>query len=586
MAKKKKSEQPPKAGEKHDRAREPEAKNAKTTETRDSTKQARERTAKRKPAAKAKREVEASQSSGSEESGSHAPIKAKLAAPRRGARVFTAVGVLSAALIAVSLNLLVNRFYKRWDWTSSGLYTLSQPTLDTLHGLDQPIDVIVFLSRSDNMRVSVEHMLTAYGAETRELRVRYVDPDQNPAEFLALQKEYDINEMTTDEGRLVSETAIVVARGKKRWYVTADDIIAYDESGAVKPKLEQALTVALRNVIGSETTRVCFTSGHGEPSIDSGAGDGMAELKFRIAHDNYETETLDLSHADWNKHLVDCQVVVAAPQVAMEGDKATALERWFVAGGNVMLLLNPILSEDEPRILPSGLEPLTERAGISLGRDLVIEDSPKLKLTSTGEVFLVEASRHDITRGLFSSKDDTTTPLIFKIAQSLGKTPSSTADALANSSTSAFTIKDVKSFLSARQAPSKDESSRSGPFPVALAAELPKPDGSSAGHGPRMVVVGTTSVALNDNWRTPALAPNAAFVTSALSWLAARAPIVDVPEKQSHDVGLNLTEESQSDVAQYVLLYMPLASLMLGGFVLYRRRSTERRSRRREEDDA
>src|SRR5690606_19834229 len=122
------------------------------------------RTAKRKPAAKAKREVEASQSSGSEESGSHAPIKAKLAAPRRGARVFTAVGVLSAALIAVSLNLLVNRFYKRWDWTSSGLYTLSQPTLDTLHGLDQPIDVIVFLSRSDNMRVSVEHMLTAYGA--------------------------------------------------------------------------------------------------------------------------------------------------------------------------------------------------------------------------------------------------------------------------------------------------------------------------------------------------------------------------------------------------------------------------------------
>ena len=61
---------------------------------------------------------------------------------------------------------------------------------------------------------------------------------------------------------------------------------------------------------------------------------------------------------------------------------------------------------------------------------------------------------------------------------------------------------------------------------------------------------------------------------------------MDVPEKQSHDVGLNLTEESQSDVAQYVLLYMPLASLLLGGFVMYRRRSTERKSRRREEDDA
>ncbi|MCA9634300.1 MAG: GldG family protein [Myxococcales bacterium] len=514
------------------------------------------------------------------------PPGSRLSSPRRGARVFTAVGVLSAALIAVSLNLLVSRFYKRWDWTSAGLYTLSQPTLDTLHDLDQPIDVIVFLSRSDNMRVSVEHMLTAYSAETRQLRVRYVDPDQNPAEFLALQKQYDINEMTTDEGRLVSETALVVARGKKHWYITADDIIAYDESGAVKPKLEQALTVALRNVIGTQTTRVCFTSGHNEPSIDSGAGDGMAELKFRIQHDNYETETLDLTHADWSKQLVDCQVVVAAPQVPVEADEVSALERWFVAGGNVLLLLNPVLSDDEPRILPSGLQSLTERAGITLGNDLVIEDSPKLKLTATGEVFLAEASRHDITRGLFSTKDDTTTPLIFKIAQSLGKTPSSTADVLARSSVSAFTIKDVKSFLQARQPPSKSDASKSGPFPVALASELPKPKGDDAGHGPRMVVVGTTSIALNDNWRTPALAPNAAFVTSALSWLAARPPIVDVPEKQSHDVGLNLTEESQSDVAQYVLLYMPLASLLLGGFVMYRRRSTERKSRRREEDDA
>ncbi len=578
MAKKKKSGQAAKATE-----------NTKTTAEELDTK-ATTKAPKIKQGSRPKAKAKSSEQAGSEEPASKQSAaeraQDKQTSPRRGARVFTAVGVISAALIAVSLNLLVSRFYKRWDWTSSGLYTLSQPTLDTLHGLDQPIDVIVFLSRSDNMRVSVEHMLTAYSAETRQLRVRFVDPDQNPAEFLALQKEYDINEMTTDEGRLVSETAVVVARGKKHWYVTADDIIAYDESGAVKPKLEQALTVALRNVIGSQTTRVCFTAGHGEPSVDSGAGDGMAELKFRIQHDNYQTETLDLSHADWSKQLVDCNVVVSAPQTAVEGDDVAALERWFVAGGNLLLLLNPILSDDEPRILPGGLEPLTARAGITLGSDLVIEESPKLKLTSTGEVFLVEASRHDITRGLFSTRDDTTTPLVFKIAQSLGKTPESTADLLAQSSATAFTIKDVKSFLQARQAPSKTDSSKSGPFPVALAAELPKPEGSDAGHGPRMVVVGTASVALSDNWRTPALAPNAAFVTSSLSWLAARAPIVDVPEKQSHDVGLNLTEESQSDVAHYVLLYMPLACVMLGGFVMYRRRSTERKSRRREEDDA
>ncbi|MCA9639413.1 MAG: GldG family protein, partial [Myxococcales bacterium] len=350
--KKKKSAQPAKAAEQASAKNPPKSDKSENAEAKSSKSKSSKGTPNKKSSATKLASDEASEDS--KEPKSEKSAQPRIASPRRGARVFTAVGVLSAALIAVSLNLLVSRFYKRWDWTSSGLYTLSQPTLDTLHGLDQPIDVIVFLSRSDNMRVSVEHMLTAYGAETRELRIRYVDPDQNPAEFLALQREYDINEMTTDEGRLVSETAIVVARGKKHWYVTSDDIIAYDESGAVKPKLEQALTVALRNVIGSQTTRVCFTSGNGEPSIDSGAGDGMAELKFRIQHDNYEVETLDLTHADWNKQLVDCQVVVAAPQVAIERDKVDHLERWFVAGGNLLLLLNPILSDDEPRILPSG----------------------------------------------------------------------------------------------------------------------------------------------------------------------------------------------------------------------------------------
>ncbi len=504
----------------------------------------------------------------------------------RGAQVFMAVGVLAAALIAVLVNVLVMRFYKRWDWTSDGLYTLNQATLDTLQGLDEPVDVVVFLSRSDNMRVSVEHMLGAYAAETRQLRVRYVDPDQNPAEFMALQKQYDINQLATDDGRLVSETAIVLARGKKHWYVTADDIMSIDETGAVKPKLEQALTVGLRNILGSEVTRVCFTAGHQEASIESGAGDGMAELKFRIKHDNYEPTLLDMTQADWAKQLAQCQVVVSAPELPIAPKDVQVLTGWFTAGGNLLLLLNPVLADDAPEILPCGLEPLVQRAGITLGADLIIEGSPKLKLTSTGEIFLAAAARHEITRGLFSTRDDTTTPLIFKVAQSLGRTPESNAQILVNTSDTAYTLKDVGAFLKAGEPPRRAESSLVGPLPVALAAELPVPEGAKADHGPRIVVIGSASLALNDNWRTPALAPNAALVTSALSWLAAKPPLVDIPEKQTHDVGLNLTEESQSDVAYYVLLYMPLASLLLGGFVLYRRRSTERRSRRREDEDS
>ncbi len=52
-----------------------------------------------------------------------------------------------------------------------------------------------------------------------------------------------------------------------------------------------------------------------------------------------------------------------------------------------------------------------------------------------------------------------------------------------------------------------------------------------------------------------------------------------MPEKQGHDVGLALTEESLSEVLRYVLVYMPLSAAALGAFVMLRRRGKEKRSR-------
>ena len=91
------------------------------------------------------------------------------------------LGVIAAGVLLVNVNVLSARWYKRWDLTSDRLYTLSGPTRELLASLDKPVDVTVLLSNSDPLTLSVRHMLEAYGAETRRLRVRYVDPDRSPA---------------------------------------------------------------------------------------------------------------------------------------------------------------------------------------------------------------------------------------------------------------------------------------------------------------------------------------------------------------------------------------------------------------------
>lgn len=495
-------------------------------------------------------------------------------------KALAAAGVLAAAVIAVLSNVLVSRFYKRWDFTQGGLYTLSQATVETLHGLTEPVQIIVFLSASDPLSVSVRHTLTAYGAETTKLSARYVDPDRSPAEFLALQQKYGIVAGKTEDGRVVTDASLVIARGERHWFVTTDDMVAYDEQdGRSRPKLEQALTEGIRNVLEKQTTKICFATGHQEISIEDGGPQGLAELRFRLQKNNYEVVAVDFAAPKLGLELGECQVVaMIGPEVRVPEKVASQLASYLTGGGNVLVLVNPVLDEDN-RIQSTGLEVLGKAAGIELGNDFIIEKSQEARLPQgLGETFFAKPSAHGITTGLLKG-DEVRFKVLLSASQSLRAASGSAAQALLTTSAEAFALKDVRPFVDQGKPVEKSSSDPAGPFTVAYAVELPKPNGSSAPHGPRAVFVGSANLAWGRNWREPTLLGDRLFLESALSWLSARPTLVSVPEKQGHDVGLALTEDSLGDVLRYVLIYMPLSAALLGTFVLLRRRQKEKRSR-------
>jgi hypothetical protein len=113
-----------------------------------------------------------------------------------------------------------------------------------------------------------------------------------------------------------------------------------------------------------------------------------------------------------------------------------------------------------------------------------------------------------------------------------------------------------------------------------MASERPR-IGPSAPHGPRAVVVGTRYVLAQDNWRQPRPLHGAAFfVDSALAWLAARPEIVDVPERAEVAAGIRVSEAGRAEVERYVLVFMPLAALLLGTSVWAWRRNLENKEYR------
>jgi hypothetical protein len=104
-----------------------------------------------------------------------------------------------------------------------------------------------------------------------------------------------------------------------------------------------------------------------------------------------------------------------------------------------------------------------------------------------------------------------------------------------------------------------------------MAAEAAQ-DGDTGARPARAVVLGSASVLWTRTFEDPALTGTRRFVESALSWLVTRPALVSLPPKPARQVGLRLTASSLSEVARYVLVYMPLTALLIGGLSLYRRR--------------
>ncbi len=497
----------------------------------------------------------------------------------------SSLGIVAAAVITVCTNIMVARFYTRWDVTRGRLYSLSTPSLDTVRGLSEPATVLVFLAKSDPQRGAVERLLAQYRAESRLLDVRYIDPDRNPAEFVALSNRYRLMEGRAQDGRLVSDAAMVVVLGDARWVISADDLVAYDdERGTLEPRLEQAITEGLRQVLSPKAVRVCFSQGHGEPSLDDGGPTGLGALRHTLETNNYETREVNLGDVGQELALTSCDlVIVAAPEQRFEATAAARLVALARRGTSILASVGPVLDEDN-RAAASGLEPLFELFGLTPQKQLIFERDPDaiVPLGVGGEVFLATPKPHPITAGLLDNRQ---TP--YRVLLQLGQAFAGQGEAqpLLATSDRAFSV-DEASFL-AVPGTSIDRVAHDaeGPFVVAMASALgaveqgvgaaaqaavaPRPGGERRA---RLVALGSSSPLLGHTWQDPTLAGTRRFVEGSVAWLSSRPSLVSLAAKPERRVTLQFTESAMSEVARYVLLYMPMTALALGVLILYRRR--------------
>ncbi|MEO7092504.1 MAG: Gldg family protein, partial [Polyangiales bacterium] len=199
------------------------------------------------------------------------------------AKTLSSLGVIAAGIVALLINVLAARHYRRWDATRGRLYTLSDPTNFTLDSLEhdaRDVELFVFIGAGDPLLSSIKQILVTYQARAaKHLHVRYLDPDRDRAEFMRLQTELEVN-AKAENGRILSDAQIVARHGTRVWYVKTDDLLVMEEGDDVKvrPRVESAITSAIRAVLSTDTPRVCFTAGHREAALDDPSEKGLSTL--------------------------------------------------------------------------------------------------------------------------------------------------------------------------------------------------------------------------------------------------------------------------------------------------------------------
>ncbi|HSC86987.1 MAG TPA: GldG family protein [Polyangiaceae bacterium] len=516
--------------------------------------------------------------------------RTRLRALRFEPRHWRAAAVLLAGLVLGEVNVLGSHFFTRFDCSEQCRFTLSEPTQRLLHAQRETVTITALLTRGDPLYVEARHLLDAYRAETSSLRVRFVDPDRDVAEYRSLELDSgaDAGEATA------GQPAFLVESGGRRWLVPHSQLLSRDEGGVGSDRLEERLTQALVRVMDTKRELVCFVTGHGERSVEDVGPNGLAELGRRLAQSNLEVRRTPLDVPDPGRALADCDVVaLIGPERPLPNEHTRALADAFARRANLLLLIDPLV-DARTQLTSVGLEPLLQPLGVELRAGFVLERDPSSRLPrGMGEVFFAQVEPHAVTRGLTTDSERLDARPVLVASQAIGLLRPEGAQPLLRASSRAVLLNDLASGPAAAGTGSgatgnqaSGTAQAAGALVVAAAIEGPEtaPQGRAAALRPtptaRLFLAGSANVAAADSFREPQLYANRLLVENAFAWLTERPSVVAVPPREVREAGLTLSEESLGDLLRYVLLYMPATAALLGLFVVLRRRSLEQRSRR------
>ena len=482
-----------------------------------------------------------------------------------------------ALVLVVGLVLMANwlgaRHYKRWDWTSTKLYSLSEKSLNLVRNLDEDIRVVVFMVPGSPLYDQVHELLSRYEAASNRITLEYIDPDKEPLKTSQLAEQFGIS---------MADTVVFIASDRTK-YVTSDQMVEYDYAGmqyGQEPTIrafkgEEQFTSAILSLVAAEVPKIYFVTGHGEAPLEPASTGALAERSVTMLADALRRENMIAESVTLLAGEVPSDatvIVIAGPTTAYTDPEIAALGQYLDAGGRLLLALDPLI-EPDGTMRHTKLEAFLADRGVVVNDDLVIDPSRKLPFFDLSAVYLTDFASHPVTKGLEGIA------VLFTVTRSL-HTDAGAARVLVETTGDGWGETDLNMLLDGKPVVFDEAVDTAGPAAVGVVVEAPatQPPNDTAdrpGVGSdqeptyRLAVFGDADFLTDVDIGN---AGNQILALNTINWLAAREFSMGIPPRDVEDLSFFISQQQMRMVLVLVLIVMPGAAVVMGVLMWRRRR--------------
>ncbi|MCL5004901.1 MAG: GldG family protein [Acidobacteria bacterium] len=450
----------------------------------------------------------------------------------RGQRILQGANLALYTLIGIAIvvlvNWFVNRHDKRWDLTPDHEYSLSPQSKKILKNLKQNVTIYAFDRKGAFSQR--RDLLGEYADASHRVKVRYVDPDRQPA----LAKQFGVQNYGTIE----------VVSGTRHFQAQSTN--------------EEGVTNALIRVLMGEKT-IYFMQGHGERNVNGTGQDGFQNFKSELNNESYKVKTLMLFQK--NEIPADCEVlVVAGPKHDYLPPEIATIQKYIENGGRALFMLDAGVK------LPN-LDKLLDGWGVGVRDDLVVDLNPVARLfgTTPDMPLIIKYGSNPIVQPMQNVA--TLFPLSRSIDVSKGAKGNASPEMLCETSGDSFGVENFNpSMHQVSYRPGKDIK---GPLTVAAADTISNPGGKGNKSEGRLVVTGTSLLAANAYL---GFQGNKDLVMNMINWLSAEESMISIRPKAHEHQTLDMNQRQMGRLLYLGVFGLPLAIILVGTGVWWRRR--------------